>query len=167
MPLLLIVLAILAVALWLPNLVDLAAVVVMLGRRNGRRRPAVSDSKVPRLLFLVPAHNEEQLIAQCVSSLVSMDYPIESRRIVVIADNSSDGTARLAREAGAECVERFDDAHRGKPHAIAWALRVIGLTQMEACVIVDADTIVAPGFARGLARATRADRCPGKHRHDE
>jgi cellulose synthase/poly-beta-1,6-N-acetylglucosamine synthase-like glycosyltransferase len=80
-----------------------------------------------------------------------MDYPNESRRIVVIADNSTDGTASLAREAGAECIERFDSAHRGKPHAIAWALQMLGLSQMEACVIIDADTVVASDFARGLA----------------
>jgi 1,2-diacylglycerol 3-beta-glucosyltransferase len=158
MQLLLILLALLALALWLPNLVDLAALVRMLGRRDRGASASGANAQPPRFLFLVPAHNEEQLIAHCVRSLVSMDYPLESRRIVVIADNSSDGTARLAREAGAECVERFDEAHRGKPHAIAWALRLIGLTQVDACVIVDADTIVAPGFARGLAALAPLER---------
>lgn len=130
----------------------------MLGRRNRDVRASGVNAQPPRLLFLVPAHNEEQLIAHCVRSLVSLDYPPESRRIVVIADNSSDGTARLAREAGAECVERFDESHRGKPHAIAWALRLLGLTQVDACVIIDADTVVAPGFARGLAALAPLER---------
>ena len=149
--LLLTILAVLAFALWLPNFVDLAALTKMVLRRGRDVRVSGPNDRLPRLLFLVPAHNEEQLIMHCVRSLVSMDYPHESRRIVVIADNSTDGTARLAREAGAECVERFDEAHRGKPHAIAWALRLLGLSQMEACVIIDADTVVASDFARGLA----------------
>ena len=156
MPLLVVVLGLMAIVLWLPNLVDLAALLGTLARRRRGSR-VLPGGTPPRLLFLVPAHNEEMLIAHCVRSLVEMDYPAEARRIVVIADNSSDGTARLAREAGAECIERFDDAHRGKPHALAWALREIGLAQTNACVVVDADTVVAPGFARGLAALAPLD----------
>jgi len=156
MPILIVVLGLLALTLWLPNLVDLVAVLGTLARGGHRSKP-VAGGTPPRLLFLVPAHNEELLIAHCVRSLVAMDYPVEARRIVVIADNSTDGTARFARDAGAECIERFDHTLRGKPHALAWALREIGLSQMNACVIVDADTVVAPGFARGLAALAPLD----------
>ena len=144
------VLALAALCLWLPNLIDLAAIARVLRGRAARRqsKPGVAT---PRLLFLVPAHNEEELIPHCVRSLVSMDYPVECRRIVVIADNSSDLTASLARQEGAECLERWDKLKRGKPQAIAWALRLLDVAEYEACVIVDADTVVAPGFARGLA----------------
>jgi len=147
-----IVLAIFAGWLWLPNLVDLIASAVIAGRRvvSSWPEPAVSTS-FPRLVFLVPAHNEEGLISQCVSSLVGMDYPSARRRIIVIADNSSDGTARLAREAGAECFERHDRDNRGKPHALAWAIDQLDLGEVDACVVVDADTVVAPDFAKGLA----------------
>lgn len=158
MILLSIALAILAIALWPQNVVDLAAMIAVLRRRASGARGSGATSPLPRLLFLVPAHNEEQLIGHCVRSLVSMEYPVESRRIVVIADNSSDSTAALAREAGAECVERFEATLRGKPHALSWALRLIGLSDVDACVIVDADTIVAPGFARGLAALAPLER---------
>jgi 1,2-diacylglycerol 3-beta-glucosyltransferase len=144
-------LALVVLALWLPSLIDVAAIVGTLMRRDHSEATKVSHGPEPRLLFLVPAHNEELLIANCVHSLVGMDYPAASRRIVVIADNSTDATARLAREAGAECLERHDVNHRGKPHALAWALKEIGLAGIEACVVVDADTAVSPGFARGLA----------------
>ncbi|MFL5488951.1 MAG: glycosyltransferase family 2 protein [Gemmatimonadaceae bacterium] len=144
-------LALLALGLWLPNLVDLVAIARTLFRRRRGPRLASAPVTTPRLLFLVPAHNEEELIAHCVRSLVAMDYPIDCRRIVVIADNSTDATATLARQERAECLERFDTVHRGKPRALAWALRQFDLAQFEACVIVDADTVVAPGFARGLA----------------
>jgi cellulose synthase/poly-beta-1,6-N-acetylglucosamine synthase-like glycosyltransferase len=158
MILLTIALGIFVIGLWAQNLVDLAALVAVILRpaRVGRR--SAPAPAVPRLLFLVPAHNEEELIGHCVRSLISMEYPVESRRIVVIADNSSDRTATFAREAGAECVERVDATLRGKPHALAWALRLLGLTDVEACVIVDADTIVAPGFARGLAALAPLER---------
>lgn len=153
-----IVLAATAAWLWLPNLVDLAAIVAVLGRRSGRDQSAApASTPLPRLVFLVPAHNEEGLITQCVRSLVTMDYPVHLRRIIVIADNSIDGTARLAREAGAECMERSDTVFKGKPHALAWAIRKLKLAEVDACVIVDADTAVAPGFAKGLAALAPLD----------
>ena len=76
-----------------------------------RRQTPVTTLPVdarPQLLFLIPAHNEETLVAQCVRSIMSMDYPADRRRVVVIADNCTDHTADLARSAGAECLERPD-----------------------------------------------------------
>jgi cellulose synthase/poly-beta-1,6-N-acetylglucosamine synthase-like glycosyltransferase len=102
--------------------------------------------------MLVPAHNERLLIVGCVRSLLRMAYPRGAVRVVVIADNCTDATARLAREEGAEVLERTDRDLPGKPRAIAWALGQIDLRQWDACVVIDADSTVAPGFASGLAQ---------------
>lgn len=154
-----VLLAALTVWAWLPNLVDLTAIVATIFRRfTGVTQTVVTGAgDLPRLVLLVPAHNEEILVTQCVRSLVQMDYPSHLRRIIVIADNSTDGTARLAREAGAECLERRDSERRGKPHALAWAIRQIPLSDFDACVVVDADTAVAAGFAKGLAALAPLD----------
>ncbi len=119
--------------------------------RKDRRlsEPPLDDSA--RLLFLVPAHDEEQMIAACVRSLLEMDYPVENRAVVVVADNCSDCTADLADAAGALCLRRKDEEHPGKPHALAWALRQLPVENWDACVVVDADTTVDPDFARALA----------------
>jgi 1,2-diacylglycerol 3-beta-glucosyltransferase len=103
-----------------------------------------------RLLFLVPAHNEEALIGACARSLVALDYPPGRVRVVVIADNCSDQTAERALAAGAEALERHDPVQRGKPRAIAWALAHQDLGALDAVVIIDADTVVEPGFARAI-----------------
>jgi len=135
--------------LWLPLLSELLCLV---SRKRDVGASGPSSGEVPRLLFLVAAHDEELLIAGCVRSLMGMTYPSGQRRIVVIADNCSDATARLAREQGAECFERTDPTLPGKPRAIAWALSQIDLRGWDACVIVDADSTVAPAFALGLAK---------------
>ena len=143
-------LALLALLLWLPNLLEILATLKwLLGATKKRAKPSPGDT--PRLVFLVPAHNEQLLITHTVKGLLEMDYPSSARRVVVIADNCIDGTADLARAAGAECLERFDTERRGKQHALAWAFRQIDLADAAACVIIDADTIVSPGFAKGLA----------------
>ena len=135
--------------LWLPLISELLSLL------RGDRRFATlgpSNGEAPRLLFLVPAHDEELLIAECARSLLDMAYPPASRRIIVIADNCSDQTARIAREQGAETLIRADPHAPGKPQAIAWALGQIALRDWDACVIIDADSTVAAGFASGLAK---------------
>ena len=138
--------------LWLPLTSELLCV---LRRKKSVSPSATETAELPRLLILVPAHNEELLIAGCVRSLVAMTYPAGRRRIVVIADNCLDSTARIANDWGAECLVRNDLELPGKPRAIAWALGQIALEEWDACVIVDADTEVAPDFAAGLARLGR------------
>jgi cellulose synthase/poly-beta-1,6-N-acetylglucosamine synthase-like glycosyltransferase len=105
------------------------------------------------LLFLVPAHNEEQLIESCVRSLRTVRYPADRSTVVVIADNCTDRTAARARANGASCLERDDPAFPGKPRAIAWGLTQLAIDAHDAVIIVDADTMVDPDFGTAVARA--------------
>ncbi len=57
----------------------------------------------PRVLAIVPARNEAELIAASVGSLLRQDYPGEFG-IVVVDDHSTDGTATAARDAAAAAV---------------------------------------------------------------
>lgn len=138
----------------LPTVSDVVSLVTLLcssrQRRSAARLRRPPDT-YPRLLFLVPAHDEEMLIEGCVRSLRRMQYPQECFAVTVIADNCTDRTARFARAAGAGCLERCDPVQPGKPRAIAWALERIPLAHYDGCVIIDADTVVDPGFAAELA----------------
>ncbi len=139
----------LAAVLLLPTVSDVISVArMLLGRRRHARRPS---GEPPRLLFLVPAHNEELLIESCVQSLMRLRYPAERRRAVVIADNCTDRTAALAGAAGAQCLERHDRKLPGKPRAIAWALSQLPLNEFDSVIIIDADTVVDPSFGQALA----------------
>ncbi|RKP46565.1 glycosyltransferase [Pararobbsia silviterrae] len=55
----------------------------------------------PSVAVVIPARNEADSIAQTVGSLCRQDYPGEFR-IVVVDDQSTDGTAERARAAAAE-----------------------------------------------------------------
>jgi 1,2-diacylglycerol 3-beta-glucosyltransferase len=104
--------------------------------------------RVPaRLKFdvIVPAHNEEAGIGGTVTNLSALDYPVELRRILVVADNCSDATAERAREAGATVLVRNDTQNRGKGFALAHAFeRSLKEGFADAVVVVDADTVVSP-----------------------
>jgi cellulose synthase/poly-beta-1,6-N-acetylglucosamine synthase-like glycosyltransferase len=141
-----IVLGAAAAVLALPALSD--AVSLLAGRRPPRP-PKSGD--VPQLLFLVPAHDEELLLADTLRSFDGLRYPADRFRVMVIADNCTDDTAGVARACGVHCLERHDLERRGKPHAIAWALTQMALEEHDAVVIVDADSTVDPDFALALA----------------
>jgi 1,2-diacylglycerol 3-beta-glucosyltransferase len=115
-------------------------------------RPRAAGSDRARLIVLVPAHNEAELIGRCVASLRGQSYPGDRYRIAVIADNCTDETAEVARGAGAEVMVRQVPAIRGKGHALRWAMDRI-LTASDApdgVVVVDADSIADPDFLREL-----------------
>src|SRR5207245_6510421 len=90
---------------------------VSLARISSRRRPPANRPQdVPRLLFLVPAHNEELLIQSCLRSLAQLEYPADRFDILVVADNCTDRTADLVRQTGVRCLDRHNPEVRGKPH---------------------------------------------------
>ena len=145
------VVVVLVAVVFLLSLPVISEVMCLLSVRKHDTGPQPSLAATPRLLFVVPAHNEELMIAGCLQSLLDMEYPSESRHIVVVADNCSDTTAKVVRGMGVECLERVDPEFAGKPRAIAWTLDHFDLTKWDACVIVDADSTVARDFAAGLA----------------
>jgi 1,2-diacylglycerol 3-beta-glucosyltransferase len=143
-------LALVTLPLLLPTLADLVA--LARGWPRSRRPVAPLSYDPPRLLFLVPAHDEELLIGACIRSLRALRYPADRAAIVVIADNCTDGTARIAHDEGVACFERTDLDQPGKPHAIAWALGRLPWEEYDSVVIVDADSEVDPDFGVALAR---------------
>ncbi len=110
------------------------------------RVPRVPPEK--RFSVLIPAHDEEFIIATSLQSWLQVDYPKEKFQLHVIADNCTDRTIEIARSLGASVWDRQDYAHRGKGQALAWALQTIDLSQTDAVVIVDADTTVDPDYLR-------------------
>ncbi len=142
-----------AMVLLLATASDLASLVWIAFRPAPGPDCTRAPPDTPRLLFLVPAHNEELLIEVCIRSLRGLKYPASRFCVVVVADNCSDRTAVLARAAGAWCLERNEPDRPGKPRAIAWALERLPLRDFDALVIVDADTAVDGWFAMGLAAA--------------
>jgi cellulose synthase/poly-beta-1,6-N-acetylglucosamine synthase-like glycosyltransferase len=119
------------------------------------------SSRQLRFDVVVPAHDEEAGIVRTVGSLLAMDWPGGNFRVVVVADNCSDATAAVAREAGAVVLERQNLTLRGKgyalAHAFAWSIKD-GFA--SAVVVVDADAEASANlleaFAVRIERGARA-----------
>ena len=70
-----------------------------LGRERDGGRPALSAAP-PQVAIVVPARNEADNIAQSITSLLAQNYPALS--LVLVDDDSNDGTAEIAGRAAAE-----------------------------------------------------------------
>jgi cellulose synthase/poly-beta-1,6-N-acetylglucosamine synthase-like glycosyltransferase len=119
------------------------------GRRSGRD----TAQRVPeRVVVLVPAANEQELIARCVHSLAHQTYPRERYEIVVIADNCTDETATVAASAGATVLVRDEPGARGKGRALRWAIDLLLARSPapDAIVVVDADSVADDAFLAEL-----------------
>jgi len=112
----------------------------------GGAAPVDSPSGV--FVVLIPAHNEELVLAGTLTSLSKQDYPNQSYEVVVIADNCTDATAEIAARFGVTVFERTNTSERGKGYALDWAFQqlIARSKPADAFVIVDADTWVAPDF---------------------
>ena len=115
------------------------------------RASGVSDSVCRRIAIVIPAHNEALLIAGTVSDALRQDYPAEARTVFVIADNCSDATADLARQAGARVLER--QGNPGKGQGLYDALALLMQEDWDAFLIMDADSRLHP---RTLATINQA-----------
>jgi cellulose synthase/poly-beta-1,6-N-acetylglucosamine synthase-like glycosyltransferase len=77
--------------------------------------------ELPRVTLVVPAYDEEEVIQSRVANALALDYPRERLQLIVASDGSSDGTAELARSAGADLV--LELPRGGKVAALDAAVR--------------------------------------------
>lgn len=107
--------------------------------------------------ILMPAHDEAQGIAQTIAALSpALGANI---RLVVIADNCSDDTATIARQAGALVIERQDASQRGKGHALAFGRDWLRADPPACVLVLDADCAIdKPGIDALIATSMATQR---------
>jgi hopene-associated glycosyltransferase HpnB len=141
------VLAVLCVAIW----------AYLLAARGQFWRGTVRDAAAPQrpqrwpsVAVVIPARNEVECIAQSVGSLLQQTYA-GAFRVIVVDDDSSDGTAEIARAAATPGREVTVVASGGPPAGWTgklWALKQ-GIAAAEAAepeylLLTDADIVHAP-----------------------
>ena len=118
---------------------------------NFKEKP-ILEEKTNRFMAIIPAHNEEAVVENLVASLQKQDYPKDAYDIYVIADNCTDNTAKIAKQAGAIVYERFDAMHKTKGAALKWFLaqKIEEDAPYDAFCIFDADNIVDVNFLKNM-----------------
>jgi hopene-associated glycosyltransferase HpnB len=129
-------------------------------RDDAGPQPA-EPSAWPSVAIVVPARDEADVIARSIGSLVNQDYPGRFR-VILVDDQSSDGTAAVARAAAAG-REGALEIMTGAPLPTGWTGKLWALSQGVArasadspayVLLTDADIAHAPDNLRRLvARA--------------
>jgi hopene-associated glycosyltransferase HpnB len=158
---LIVAIAALCLALW----------VYLLGARGGFWLASVRDNAAPpapatwpAVAAVIPARNESEFIAAGVKSLLEQDYP-GALSIVVVDDDSDDGTGRLAREVGAAApANRSVTVVEGHGPPPGWTGKLWAQNQGIAAAVAakpdlllltDADIVHAPDTLSWLVRQSR------------
>jgi cellulose synthase/poly-beta-1,6-N-acetylglucosamine synthase-like glycosyltransferase len=153
--------SVLAVAIALfaaPLFVDLA--ICIAGSYRSARRPSGAARREIRLAVVVPAHDEEAMIASTLSSLrvAGPETPI-----YVIAHNCTDATAQIAALAGAHVLVLDNPRLKGKGAALRHGFSSAIAEGSNAILIVDADTNVSPNLIEAtclkLSQGAEATQC--------
>ncbi|MDD5306254.1 MAG: glycosyltransferase [Deltaproteobacteria bacterium] len=114
-----------------------------------RHKPKAAEESLPLVSVLVPAYNEEKVIATTLASLQATEY--SNAEFIVIDDGSKDRTAEIVEEIARRDprVRLLRQPNSGKATAANNGLRA---ARGEVVVGVDADTMVAPGAIPRLVR---------------
>ncbi|MEX1261860.1 MAG: glycosyltransferase family 2 protein [Balneolaceae bacterium] len=113
---------------------------------NAKKIEQFETSSNRKFAIVVPAHNEEKIIAKTIYSLSGLIYSKKNYDVFVIADNCTDNTAKLARSLGVNVLERFNKK-KGKGYALRWAFdKLLEKNEYDAVIVVDADSLISGNY---------------------
>jgi cellulose synthase/poly-beta-1,6-N-acetylglucosamine synthase-like glycosyltransferase len=113
-------------------------------RRYSLERSFDTSRRTPHVTVLVPAHNEEKVIARCLNSIFKSTY--RNFDVIVVNDASTDSTKQVIKlYAKLHPDYKLRGVHRringGKGEALNYALR--RHTKGELVMMLDADSVLA------------------------
>jgi cellulose synthase/poly-beta-1,6-N-acetylglucosamine synthase-like glycosyltransferase len=129
----------------------------------------IPDPDRSGIVVLIPACNEERTLGITLESVLGQ--MTAGGKVVVVADNCTDSTAKIARDMGAVVCERHDSQLRGKGYALDFGIRFIEeLSNQQGAVslsdpksvliIIDADCVLEDGAIDTLASEVRSSGQP-------
>jgi biofilm PGA synthesis N-glycosyltransferase PgaC len=115
-----------------------------------RPRPHLQADVQPSVSLIIPAYNEESVIAKKLENALEMDYPPGKRDVLVVADGSTDQTAEIAGRYASRGVRLlFQPERRGK---IAAMNRAVPHARGEILVFSDANAMIEQMSLQMLVR---------------
>lgn len=121
-------------------------------KRQSLKYPkAKNENYKPFVSIMIPAHDEESVIANTVETVLKLDYP--NFEIIAIDDRSTDNTASVLKDLEKKYPNKViafirpKDAFPGKSAVLNDALKY---AKGEAILVFDADATMEPNFLTNL-----------------
>jgi len=111
-------------------------------------RPIQRAPITPTVSLIIPAHDEEHVLAEKIENCFALDYARDRLEIIFITDGSQDRTNEIARAAEARGVHLlYQPERRGK---IAAMNRAVPFATGDILIFSDADAMIEPPALRAL-----------------
>lgn len=126
-------------------------VLYLLIRSRFWSKPVATGAFEPTVSVLLPVHNEEGLIQQKLTNLLSLDYPRSKLEILVVSDASTDRTEEITADAQQKELTKIElircPIRCGKAGALT---RAIAAARGEILFFTDVRQMIEPGALRAL-----------------
>jgi biofilm PGA synthesis N-glycosyltransferase PgaC len=112
---------------------------------------------MPRVIGIVPSHNEERNIEACIEGLQAQTFPID---ILVVCDNCNDQTEEIAQSMGVMTTKTIGNTGM-RAGAVNWGLDMVMENNYDYVLVSDADTTFDPGLIEVGSKALDQDETLG------
>lgn len=99
----------------------------------------------PRVSIVIPMHNEEKNVEECLVSVKNSDYPAEKIEIIMVDDGSTDRSVEIAKKFRGVRVIKQD--HKGKVDALNLG---VSKASNDIVITIDCDVVVEKDFIRNI-----------------
>ncbi|NOY05468.1 MAG: glycosyltransferase, partial [Chlorobi bacterium] len=109
------------------------------------------SGEFPRVTVLVPVRNEEGTIGQVLREILDQEYPREKIEVIVLDDDSNDGTAEIAESIAARDPRaRVLRVHKTSPGKKELLTAGVAAASGEIILTTDGDCAREPGWLRAM-----------------
>lgn len=99
-----------------------------------------------KFAIVIAARNEEAVVGNLVRSVLDSNYPRELFEVYVAVNNTTDNTAKVAKEAGAIVID-VKEKVKSKGEVLRYVFKKLkNRKDIDAYIIFDADNIIHPDF---------------------
>ncbi|RLL48270.1 glycosyltransferase [Oceanobacillus piezotolerans] len=118
--------------------------------KGKRQKNIQNQSPLNKYAVIIAARNEELVIGHLIDSIKKQKYPKDLVDVFVVADNCTDNTAQVSRDAGAIVIERFNLDLIGKGYALDYLFHIIdreyASKQYQGYFVFDADNLLDENY---------------------
>jgi cellulose synthase/poly-beta-1,6-N-acetylglucosamine synthase-like glycosyltransferase len=112
-------------------------------KRQSPHKKSVAEKLLPSVSIVVPVKNEERVMDRLLTSLSTLDYPLDKREIIIVEDGSTDTTNDICMNYAKEhanVIVLHNPLSNGKPSALNYGL---AHAKGDIVAIFDADNVPA------------------------
>lgn len=112
-----------------------------------------TNIKLPEVSILIAAYNEEDWIVEKINNTLSLDYPAELLKVIIITDGSTDGTFQKAKSCSVPVGMSVEVYHQNERQGKLAAIeRIMPLVKTPITIFTDANTQLNKQAIQNLVR---------------